>query len=194
MIKITKAEFIISAADKSGFIRTDKPLFAVCGRSNVGKSSFINALANRKGLARVSQTPGRTRLINYFDFGSFVLADLPGYGYAKVSKTEKAKWARLLDDFFEDKGSIAHVFALCDIRHEPTEDDVLMINYLYGRVIPFTVIATKSDKLSRAAQDKAKTLIAQTFKCGKSDVLAVSSQTKSGFPAVLLEIENILNS
>lgn len=192
MIKITKAEFITSAANASGFLKTDKPLIAVCGKSNVGKSSFINMLANRKGLARVSQTPGRTRLINYFDFGSFILADLPGYGYAKVSKEEKAKWARLLDDFFENKESIAHVFALCDIRHEPTADDKLMINYLYERVIPFTIIATKADKLSRAAQDKAITLISQAFKCGRGDMIATSAKTKSGLPAVLLEIENII--
>ena len=88
-MKITKAEFITSAAGKGQFLKTDKPIVAVCGRSNVGKSSFINMLANRKKLARVSQQPGRTRLVNYFDFGSFILADLPGYGYARVSKAER---------------------------------------------------------------------------------------------------------
>ena len=98
-MKITKAEFITSAAQKSQFITPAKPMIAVCGRSNVGKSSFINMLANRKKLARVSQQPGRTRLVNYFDFGSFILADLPGYGYARVSKAEKIKWAKMLDDF-----------------------------------------------------------------------------------------------
>ena len=127
MIKITNAEFITSVADKNKFLKTDKPVIAVCGKSNVGKSSFINALANRKKLAKVSKEPGRTRLINYFDFGQFILADLPGYGFARVSKEEKLRWARLLDEFFEDKENIAHVFALSDIRHEPTADDMQMI-------------------------------------------------------------------
>ena len=115
MLKITKAEFITSAASKAQFVKTDKPIIAVCGKSNVGKSSFINMLAGRKKLAKVSKEPGRTRLINYFDFGAFVLADLPGYGFARVSKEEKAKWAKLLDEFFAEREA-AHVFALCDIR------------------------------------------------------------------------------
>ena len=89
MIKITNAEFITSAASKAQFITSDKPIIAVCGKSNVGKSSFINMLANRKKLAKVSKDPGRTRLVNYFDFGAFILADLPGYGFARVSKEEK---------------------------------------------------------------------------------------------------------
>ena len=110
-MKITNAEFITSAADKKQFIKTDKPVIAVCGKSNVGKSSFINMLANRKKLAKVSKDPGRTRLVNYFDFGSFILADLPGYGFARVSKTEKLKWARLLDDLFRKRGNSARVFA-----------------------------------------------------------------------------------
>ena len=103
MYKITNAKFITSAASKAQFIKPDKPVIAVCGKSNVGKSSFINMLANQNKLARVSKDPGRTRLVNYFDFGEFILADLPGYGFARVSKAEKLKWAKLLDDFFEDK-------------------------------------------------------------------------------------------
>lgn len=96
---IREAKFITSAADRKGFVRPDKPMIAVCGKSNVGKSSFINMLANRNKLARTSAEPGRTRLVNYFDFGEFLLADLPGYGFARVSKGEKEKWAHLLDDF-----------------------------------------------------------------------------------------------
>ena len=111
-------------------------------------------LANRKKLAKVSKEPGRTRLVNYFDFGSFILADLPGYGYARVSKDEKIKWAKLLDDFFADRTNAAHVFALADIRHDPTADDRQMIEYLYFHLIPFTIVATKADKLSRAAAKK----------------------------------------
>ena len=154
MLKITKAEFITSAARKDQFIKTDKPVIAVCGKSNVGKSSFINMLANQKKLAKVSKEPGRTRLVNYFDFGEFILADLPGYGFARVSKEEKAKWGKLLDAFFEEE-KISHVFALCDIRHDPTADDRQMIEYLYFNLVPFTVVATKSDKLSTAACARA---------------------------------------
>ena len=98
---IKEAKFITSAATKAQFIVGDKPIIAVCGKSNVGKSSFINLLANRKKLAKVSKDPGRTRLINYFDFGGFILADLPGYGFAKVGKDEKARWAKLMEDFFD---------------------------------------------------------------------------------------------
>ena len=100
---IKNATFITSAARSEQFITPDKPMIAVCGKSNVGKSSFINMLANRKKLAKTSSEPGRTRLVNYFDFGAFVLADLPGYGFARVSKSEKIKWAKTLDSFFKDK-------------------------------------------------------------------------------------------
>ena len=131
MILIKDAKFVVSAADKKGFLKPDKPMIAVCGKSNVGKSSFINMLANKNKLARTSGDPGRTRLVNYFDFGEFLLADLPGYGFARVSKAEKDKWAKMLDDFFAEKQNIAHVFALADIRHEPTRDDLVMIDYLY---------------------------------------------------------------
>ena len=97
---IKNATFITSVADKKNFIKSNKPIIAICGKSNVGKSSLINTLANRKNLARTSVTPGRTRLVNYFDFGEFILADLPGYGFAKVSDKEKQKWAHLMEDFF----------------------------------------------------------------------------------------------
>ena len=129
-MKITNAEFITSAAAEKQFIKSDKPIIAVCGKSNVGKSSFINMLANRKKLAKVSKDPGRTRLINYFDFGEFILADLPGYGYARVSKEEKRRWGVLLDSFFSKPDNAGHVFALADVRHPPTADDKQMINFL----------------------------------------------------------------
>ena len=192
-MKITKAEFITSAAGKNQFLAAEKPIIAVCGRSNVGKSSFINMLAGRKKLARVSQQPGRTRLVNYFDFGAFILADLPGYGYARVSKQEKAKWAKMLDDFFADKGNIAHVFSLCDIRHEPTADDKTMVGYLYYNLIPFTIVATKADKLSRAQTDKSLAVIAAAYKCGKGDIIASSSVTRKGLDEILSVIERVIN-
>jgi len=190
-MKITKAEFITSVADKSKFLTTEKPVIAVCGKSNVGKSSFINALANQKKLAKVSKEPGRTRLINYFDFGEFVIADLPGYGYARVSKEEKLKWSKLLEAFFADKANATHVFALADIRHEPTADDKQMLEFLYYNLIPFTVIATKADKLSRAAVLKSVKSIAAAYKCGEGDIIPVSSQTKTGFDRVLERLDMI---
>lgn len=189
MLKITNAEFITSAASKAQFIASEKPIIAVCGKSNVGKSSFINMLANRKKLAKVSKDPGRTRLINYFDFGEFILADLPGYGFARVSKEEKLKWARLLDDFFAEKDKIAHVLSLADIRHNPTADDEQMIEYLYYHLVPFTVIATKADKLSKAAQAKSKTNIAAVYKCGAGNIIATSAETRQGLEEVLKLIE-----
>lgn len=191
MLKITKAEFITSAARKDQFIKTDKPVIAVCGKSNVGKSSFINMLANQKKLAKVSKEPGRTRLVNYFDFGEFILADLPGYGFARVSKEEKAKWGKLLDAFFEQE-NISHVFALCDIRHDPTADDRQMIEYLYFNLVPFTVVATKSDKLSKAACARSVQNIAAIYKCGAGNVLVTSSQTRQGLEAVLERIQTVI--
>lgn len=192
MLKITNAEFITSAATKEQFIKTDKPVIAVCGKSNVGKSSFINMLANRKKLAKVSKEPGRTRLVNYFDFGEFILADLPGYGFARVSKAEKLKWARLLDDFFAEKSGVAHVFSLADIRHDPTADDRQMVEYLYYHTVPFTVIATKADKLSRAQQANGVTNIAAVYKCGRDNVIATSAETRQGLERVLERIETVL--
>ncbi len=190
---IPNASFITSAASKEQFILTDKPIIAVSGKSNVGKSSFINMLTNRKKLAKVSKEPGRTRLVNYFDCGTFVLADLPGYGFARVSKEEKLKWARLLDDFFSDKDRVSRVFALCDIRHNPTADDMQMIEFLYYHAIPFTVIATKADKLSKAQQKKSLINIASVYKCGADDIIAISAETRQGLDKVLEEIEKVLN-
>lgn len=189
MILIKDAKFVVSAADKKGFLKPDKPMIAVCGKSNVGKSSFINMLANKNKLARTSGDPGRTRLVNYFDFGEFLLADLPGYGFARVSKAEKDKWGKMLDDFFAEKQNIAHVFALADIRHEPTRDDLTMIDYLYYERIPFTVVATKSDKLAKTRVKDAVRRIAAAFKTGEGNVLPVSAVTKKGKDEVLSLIE-----
>ncbi len=189
---IKEATFLTSAADKKGFLRTEKPVIAVCGKSNVGKSTFINMLANRNKLARTSAEPGRTRLVNYFDFGEFVLADLPGYGYARVSHAEKLKWARLLDDFFAE-GGIAHVFALADIRHDPTADDLTMINFLYATQTPFTVIATKADKLAKTRVKEAVRRVAAAFKTGEGNVIAVSGQTRRGREEVFSALDKIVS-
>ena len=188
---IKEAKFITSAATKAQFIVGDKPIIAVCGKSNVGKSSFINLLANRKKLAKVSKDPGRTRLINYFDFGDFILADLPGYGFARVSQEEKRRWGVLMEEYF----SLCppdHTFALVDIRHDPTADDIAMLDYLYYNRLAFTVVATKADKLSRAQQSKNVQNIATVLKCGKDDIFPASAETRQGLAEILSVIEKIL--
>lgn len=189
---IKNAAFITSAASESQFISTDKPIIAVCGKSNVGKSSFINMLANRKKLAKTSSAPGRTRLVNYFDFGLFVLADLPGYGFAKVAKSEKERWGKTLDAFFRDKRKIAHVFMLADSRHDPTSDDVQMIKFLHHNVIPFTVVLTKADKLSRMRLKENVKAIAADLYMGAENLIPVSAETGLGKDEILEKIGGII--
>lgn len=189
---IKKATFITSASRAEQFITPNKPMIAVCGKSNVGKSSFINMLANQKKLAKTSSEPGRTRLVNYFDFGEFILADLPGYGFAKVSKTEKAKWAQTLDKFFAQKENIAHVFMLVDSRHDPTEDDVQMMQFLHYHMLPFSVTLTKADKLSRMKLKEHIKAIASDLYLGVENLLATSAETGYGKNDVLAKIKSVI--
>lgn len=191
---IKQAKFITSAAKAEQFIRPDKPMIAVCGKSNVGKSSFINMLANQKKLAKTSSEPGRTRLVNYFDFGAFILADLPGYGFARVSKSEKEKWAKTLDEFFKRKEDIAHVFMLVDSRHDPTEDDMQMMQFLHYHTIPFTVTLTKADKLSKMKLKEHIRAIAADMYLGVSNLLATSAETGYGKVDVLNKIASVLET
>lgn len=192
-LKIKNATFITSAAKKEQFITPDKPMIAVCGKSNVGKSSFINMLANQKKLAKTSSEPGRTRLVNYFDFGEFILADLPGYGFARVSKGEKEKWAKTLDSFFKDKARIAHVFMLVDSRHDPTADDVQMIEFLHYHTLPFTVTLTKADKLSKMKLKEHLKAIAADLYLAPANMLATSSETGYGKDDVLRKLREIVD-
>lgn len=191
-MKIKNATFITSVADSGKFYKTNKPIIAVAGKSNVGKSSVINMLAGNGKLARTSVTPGRTRLINYFDFGEFVLADLPGYGFAKVSKSEKDKWGKLMDDFLKTE-DLALLITLLDIRHDPTAEDFMMLNFLYHYAIPFVPVATKSDKLSKTRVKPAAAKIASAIKVGASDVIACSSVTGAGKDAILSSIEKAIS-
>lgn len=189
---IKQAKFITSVADGKNFYFTEKPIIAVSGKSNVGKSSLINMLANNSKLARTSVTPGRTRLINYFDFGEFVLADLPGYGFAKVSKEEKKKWGELLETFLTTQ-KIRLLISLVDIRHEPTEDDKLMINYLNYYRIPFVVVATKADKLGKTRIKPSVSSIATALKLGIGNITATSAETGYGKDDVLRLIEEAIS-
>ena len=191
-MQITDPTFITSAASPSQFIKSDKPVIAVAGKSNVGKSSFINALAGMKKLARTSDTPGRTRLVNYFDFGEFVLADLPGYGYARVSKAEKDKWADTMESFFADRRNFDYTLSLVDIRHDPTADDVQMIKFLNHHIIPFTVVLTKADKLSRMKLKENVKAIAADLYMGVENLLPTSAETGLGKEAVLGKIAEVI--
>ena len=191
-MKIKDATFITSVASADKFLKTDKPIIAVAGKSNVGKSSLINMLANRKKLAKTSVTPGRTRLINYFDFGEFILADLPGYGFAKVSKEEKRKWGVLLETFLSTQ-KINLLLSLVDIRHDPTSDDKMMVNYLYHYAVPFALVATKADKLGKTKIKPRVKEIATELRVGTADITATSAETGFGKEELLKIIENAIS-
>ncbi len=187
-----QAKFLTSAATETQFLQPEKPMIAICGKSNAGKSTLINLLAGQKKLAKTSAEPGKTRLVNYFDFGDFLLADLPGYGYAAVSKEEKARWGMTIDKFFERKGDIAHVFVLSDIRRDPSADDLQMISYLNYHIVPFTVIATKSDKLSRMKVKERTRAVANAFGLGEGNVIAVSGVTGDGKDSLIAKIKEVI--
>ena len=154
------------------------PEVAFSGRSNVGKSSLLNKLFNRKGLAKVSQTPGKTDTINFFDGDGVTFVDLPGYGYAKVSKSEKARWSELIEGYFNQDRSFALVVALVDIRHEASELDENMIRFLREADLPFVVALTKADKLSRQQQMKQKAALKRQLALGDDASMVVTSSAK----------------
>jgi len=151
-MNFNKAEFAASYGNFSQIPPQQKLEIAFAGRSNVGKSSLINKILNRKSLARVSSVPGKTATINFFSVDGIYFVDLPGYGYAKVSKTEKKRWSELIDGYLMSERNIALVFQLIDMRHPPTEDDLLMIDFLIQNQMPFIVVLTKADKLSSSAR------------------------------------------
>lgn len=150
-----KAEFFASYGKASQIPPADRIEIAFAGRSNVGKSSLINKILNRKKLARVSAVPGKTATINFFTLENVFVVDLPGYGYAKVAKSEKERWAELIEGYLNDTSrQLELVFSLIDMRHAPTKDDVHMINFLVENEIPFVVVLTKSDKLKPTERKK----------------------------------------
>lgn len=190
---IKKASFITSAAGAKDMIVSELPQVAVVGKSNVGKSSFINYLANDGKLARTSKEPGRTRLINYFLFNEdFILTDLPGYGFARVSREEKKKWAATIEEYLDNEENLRLVCFLVDIRHDPTEDDKIMYNYLFKRAVPFIIVATKSDKIAKSKVKNQLRHLASVLKVGMDNILPVSSQNKTGKEEVLEKIEKIV--
>lgn len=179
-LNFNKAEFTRSAAARSGFLRDGRPQFAFAGRSNVGKSSVINRLLGRKNLAYVGASPGKTTQINYFlvDQQAY-LVDLPGYGYAKVSKAEKDRWGRLMESYFQDEGALITTGVLIvDIRHKPTADDVTMHNWFRQTGCPEIIVANKLDKLKRSQVEPALELIRQTLGLDEDDHLVPFSAEK----------------
>lgn len=149
-----KAEFEFAAGNASQLPESSMPEVIFSGRSNVGKSSLINKIVNRKALARVSATPGKTATINFFKVDKFHLVDLPGYGYAKVSHSEKRRWAELMEGYFSQDRYFSLVVQIVDMRHSPSKDDMNMIEYLYSNGFPFIIVFTKKDKLKKTQQDK----------------------------------------
>ncbi|MBQ8670389.1 MAG: YihA family ribosome biogenesis GTP-binding protein [Oscillospiraceae bacterium] len=171
---------------------SDVPELVFAGRSNVGKSSLINKLFNQKQLARVSSVPGKTATINFFTLEGLRFADLPGYGYAKVAKTEKERWAKLMEGYFASDRDIALVFSLVDMRHPPTADDVQMINFLIENEFPFVVVCTKSDKLSRKQQAERLEALKTELPYGDEiTIIPFSAKTGEGVEEIKAIIEEM---
>lgn len=184
-MNIVSSDFIVSVANYK-LIKSDYEEIAFVGRSNVGKSSLINFLCNRKTLAKTSSTPGRTRLINYFLINKkFYFVDLPGYGFAKGFKEEQIGWKFLIEGYLERSKNIKLICVLLDIRRTPSEDDIQMLNYLQHYNIPFIIIATKCDKFSKAQLGIAIQNLAQALKVGRKDIFPVSALSKIGKNEIL---------
>ena len=193
-MKITSAEFIISAMRISQYPTDNLPEFMLVGRSNVGKSSFINTITGNKKMARVSNTPGKTRNLNFYLLNnSFYLVDVPGYGYASVSKKEQRKFGLMIEEYLEKRPNLIRTFMLVDLRHKPSDDDILMYKYLKHFNLPVTVIATKADKISKNKREKAKNTILKTLELQDSDTFIVLSNiTREGKEKILKEIESLI--
>lgn len=193
-VNVQKAEFVLSAVSPKNFLEDGLPQVAFAGRSNVGKSSVINRLLNRKNFARVGAAPGKTIHINYFKIdGAFYLVDLPGYGYAKVSKGERDRWASLVEGYFAQDRNVALVIQLVDMRHKPTADDLQMVDFLLQTGRPFVVVCTKSDKLNRGETEAQTALFNQLFQEQGIDWLPFSSVKGSGLEALKQVIESAVD-
>ncbi len=193
---IKKAEFVTSVGDYRQIKEHYPTEIAIAGKSNVGKSSFINFICNNSKLAKTSKEPGRTRLLNYYKINDGVcyFVDLPGYGFAKVNDKEKEKWGKLIESYLQGSDGLKNVFMLIDIRHDPTANDMDMFKYLYYYNIPFTIIATKADKLSKAARMRRKKEIADYIGVGVDNIYVCSSMEKTGAEQIYERIEQIINN
>ena len=190
---IKKAKFLLSQSKFGGFPQQGMPEIAMAGKSNVGKSSLINSLTRHSKLARTSSEPGKTRLINYYSINEeFLLVDLPGYGFARAPKSEQEKWSQMIEGYMTGSQQLKHVFHLVDIRHAPTKEDQMMTEYLRHYDIPFTVIATKADKLSKAQRSRSIPVICRTLVVQPWEIMTYSSEDLTGRDALLDKIDEIL--
>ncbi|MDD4820247.1 MAG: ribosome biogenesis GTP-binding protein YihA/YsxC [Flavobacteriales bacterium] len=197
-MKITKAEFVTSNTDYKKCPAPVRPEYAFIGRSNVGKSSLINSLCERKSLAKTSATPGKTQLINHFNINdAWYLVDLPGYGYARTSKTNRAAFAKIITSYIEGRENLTNLFVLVDSRHEPQKIDVEFMAYLAENSIPFSIIMTKMDKLSKEKAKKNieiyQNILSQDWE-ELPPMFFSSSETGQGREEILQYIEDINNS
>lgn len=184
MVKYETAEFEFAAGKLNQLPPSDVPEIVFSGKSNVGKSSLINKVLNRKSLARVSATPGKTGTINFYNLTGVRLVDLPGYGYAKVSQSEKRRWAELVEGYLRSDRNISMIVQIIDMRHTPTQDDIHMIQFLLDQELPFVIVATKSDKLKVMARQKQLEFLTEFLQDGEGEPIAelipFSSQTGEG--------------
>lgn len=176
------ADILLSATNKSHYPQDDIPEVALAGRSNVGKSSFINTMLNRKNLARTSGKPGKTQLLNFFNIDDKLrFVDVPGYGYARVSKKEREKWGKMIEEYLTTRDNLKAVVSLVDLRHEPSADDVQMYEFLKYYEIPVILVATKADKIPRGKWNKHESMIKKKLDFDKSDTFIIfSSVNKTG--------------
>lgn len=170
------ASLLLSAANKSHYPEDDIPEIALAGRSNVGKSSFINTLLGRKNLARTSGKPGKTQLLNFFNIDDKIrFVDVPGYGYAKVSKVERARWGKMIEEYLTSRDNLRAVVSLVDLRHEPSTEDVQMYEFLKYYEIPVIVVATKADKIPRGKWNKHESMIKKKLNFEQEDAFILFS-------------------
>lgn len=193
-ININNAKFEITAVKPEQYPKSDKPEITFVGRSNVGKSSLINSMLNRKSLARVAATPGLTRVINFYNVDNILyFVDLPGYGFAKVSKTEKESWGSVVETYLKTRKQLKLVIMLVDIRHSPTDDDKLMNDWLKCNGIPYLITATKLDKIPRSKVKERVCDIRKVLELSDSvKVIPFSSKTKQGREELWNEIKSQL--
>ncbi|MDL4841697.1 ribosome biogenesis GTP-binding protein YihA/YsxC [Aquibacillus rhizosphaerae] len=193
-MKVTKAEIVISAVSKKQYPSDLIPEIALAGRSNVGKSSFINKMINRKSLARTSSKPGKTQTLNFYKINDvFHFVDVPGYGYAKVSKTEREAWGKMLEEYFVERDNLSAAALVVDLRHKPTADDITMYNFLKHYELPIIVIATKLDKIAKNKRESHVQQTRKTLGLAPEDIVVpFSSETGEGKDKAWKAIEQFI--